>query len=69
MIISQLLGVKSDRVDGFILVHGFQVLQTAYPEARSLLDYDELDLKQCKKVVLVDSDMQKAHLGNGQGNR
>ncbi len=37
--------VKSDVVKGFILNHGFQVLQTAYPEAQSLLDYSALNLR------------------------
>ncbi|MEM1326996.1 MAG: NAD(P)/FAD-dependent oxidoreductase [Bacteroidota bacterium] len=37
--------VKTDQVDGFTLDHGFQVLLTAYPEARQLLDYDSLQLK------------------------
>ena len=37
--------IKSDYVDGFILDQGFQVLQTAYPEARQQLNYDQLDLK------------------------
>jgi len=37
--------IKTDRVDGFSLDHGFQVLQTAYPEARRTLDYDRLELK------------------------
>jgi phytoene dehydrogenase-like protein len=37
--------IKTDRVDGFLLDHGFQVLQTAYPEARRYLDYSRLDLK------------------------
>jgi len=37
--------LKTDRVDGFLLDHGFQVLQTAYPEARRLLDYRRLELK------------------------
>jgi len=37
--------IKTDRVDGFLLDHGFQVLQTAYPEARRNLDYDRLELK------------------------
>jgi hypothetical protein len=38
--------VKTDRVDGFLLDHGFQVLLTAYPEAKRFLDYKALDL--CK---------------------
>ncbi len=37
--------VKTDVVKGFILNHGFQVLQTAYPEAQRFLDYAALDLK------------------------
>jgi phytoene dehydrogenase-like protein len=37
--------LKTDVLDGFILNHGFQVLQTAYPEARRQLDYHRLDLK------------------------
>jgi phytoene dehydrogenase-like protein len=36
--------LRTDRVDGFLLDHGFQVLQTAYPEARRLLDYRRLEL-------------------------
>lgn len=36
--------VRSDRVDGFTLDRGFQVLFPAYPEARRVLDYDGLDL-------------------------
>jgi phytoene dehydrogenase-like protein len=37
--------VRTDRVDGFLLDRGFQVLLTAYPEARQVLDYPALDLK------------------------
>ena len=37
--------LKTDRIDGFLLDHGFQVLQTAYPEARRNLDYGRLELK------------------------
>jgi phytoene dehydrogenase-like protein len=36
--------VRTDRVDGFLLDRGFQVLLTAYPEARAALDYRELEL-------------------------
>jgi phytoene dehydrogenase-like protein len=36
--------VRSDRVEGFTLDRGFQVLLPAYPEARRVLDYDGLDL-------------------------
>ena len=37
--------IKTDQIDGFLLDHGFQVLQTAYPEARRNLDYNRLELK------------------------
>jgi phytoene dehydrogenase-like protein len=37
--------LKTDVLDGFLLNHGFQVFQTAYPEARRQLDYHRLDLK------------------------
>jgi phytoene dehydrogenase-like protein len=37
--------VRTDEVDGFLLDRGFQVLLTAYPEARLVLDYSRLDLK------------------------
>ncbi len=36
--------VRSDRVDGFTLDRGFQVLLPAYPEAKRVLDYDGLAL-------------------------
>src|SRR5258708_33722382 len=38
--------VRTDQVDGFLLDRGFQVLLTAYPEARAVLDYAALDLKK-----------------------
>jgi phytoene dehydrogenase-like protein len=37
--------LKTDVLDGFLLNHGFQVLQTAYPEACRQLDYHRLELK------------------------
>ncbi len=37
--------LRTDVVDGFRLDRGFQVLQTAYPEARACLDLDALDLR------------------------
>ena len=36
--------VRTDRVDDSLLDRGFQVLLTAYPEARDALDYRELEL-------------------------
>ena len=37
--------VRTDEVDGFLLDRGFQVLLTAYPEAKRFLDYEALDLR------------------------
>ncbi|MFC3559252.1 NAD(P)/FAD-dependent oxidoreductase [Pedobacter jamesrossensis] len=37
--------VRSDLKDGFILDRGFQILLTAYPEAKKLLDYKKLNLR------------------------
>ena len=45
--------VRTDRVDGFLLDRGFQVLQTWYPEARRLLDYDALDLRPFEPGALI----------------
>jgi phytoene dehydrogenase-like protein len=38
--------VRTDVIDGFTLDHGFQVLLTAYPACRELLDYDALRLRR-----------------------
>ncbi|MDA8062216.1 MAG: FAD-dependent oxidoreductase, partial [Actinomycetota bacterium] len=45
--------VRSDRVDGFVLDRGFQVLLTAYPEARRMLDYGSLRLCRFEPGALV----------------
>jgi len=45
--------VKTDVIDGFRLDHGFQVLLTAYPEAREWLDYSQLDLKSFAPGALL----------------
>lgn len=37
--------LKTDEVDGFLLDHGFQVLNSAYPEAKKYLDFQALKLK------------------------
>ena len=56
--------IKSDHVDGFILDHGFQVLQTAYPETRSQLDYDALDLKPFSPGVAVRTNGQLFYISD-----
>ncbi len=45
--------VRTDRLDGFLLDRGFQVLQTAYPEARRVLDYQALNLRPFSPGALV----------------
>ena len=37
--------LKTDQLDGFLLDRGFQVLLTAYPEAKHFLNYKALDLQ------------------------
>jgi len=48
--------LKTDRLDGFILNHGFQVLQTAYSEARRVLDYSRLALKPFAPGAIIRID-------------
>ncbi|WP_158729121.1 MULTISPECIES: NAD(P)/FAD-dependent oxidoreductase [unclassified Flavobacterium] len=38
--------IKTDSEDGFLFDRGFQVLLTAYPETKALLDYKALNLKK-----------------------
>ena len=45
--------VRSDVVDGFTLDHGFQVLLTAYPACRELLDYNALRLRPFDPGALI----------------
>ena len=45
--------VRTDEVDGFRLDRGFQVLPTAYPEARAILDFDRLDLRTFERGALI----------------
>lgn len=45
--------VRTDRVDGLLLDRGFQVLNTAYPEARRALDLDALDLQTFDRALNI----------------
>lgn len=45
--------VATDVIDGYRLDRGFQVLLSAYPEAKRLLDYDALDLRPFYPGALV----------------
>jgi protoporphyrinogen oxidase len=50
--------VRTDHIDGFALDRGFQVLLTAYPDARQLFDYEALELGNFYPGALV-------HLADG----
>lgn len=56
--------VRTDSVDGFRLDRGFQVLLTAYPEAKALLDYDALDLHSFDAGALVRKGEQFQHVSD-----
>ena len=52
--------VRTDVVDGFVLDRGFQVLLTAYPEAKSILDYKALDLRPFAPGALIQIGAKRA---------
>lgn len=57
--------IKTDVIDGFRLDYGFQVLLTAYPEAKQALDYNALDLKSfLPGAELLYADGSKGMLGD-----
>jgi len=45
--------VKTDKVGGYLLDHGFQVLLTQYPEAQYYLDYEKLKLRKFTPGALI----------------
>ncbi len=56
--------VRTDRVDGFTLDRGFQVLNTGYPELRRTVDLDALDLRSFDPAVGLFLDGRRHTLGN-----
>ena len=48
--------VRTFEREGFLLDRGFQVLQTSYPEAQRMLDFDALDLRAFDPGALVWTD-------------
>ncbi|MBO0935723.1 FAD-dependent oxidoreductase [Fibrella sp. HMF5335] len=48
--------VRTDVVNGFRLDRGFQILLTAYPEARQLLNYSALDLQLFRSGARIHHD-------------
>jgi phytoene dehydrogenase-like protein len=45
--------IKTDHHQGFLLDRGFQVLLTAYPETREMLDYEALELRAFLPGALI----------------
>lgn len=45
--------VSTENYEGFLLDRGFQILLTAYPECRKLLDYDALKLREFVQGSLI----------------
>jgi protoporphyrinogen oxidase len=45
--------IRTDQVEGFLLDRGFQVFLTSYPEARRVLQYDQLELRDFQQGAMV----------------
>jgi phytoene dehydrogenase-like protein len=56
--------VRTDKVDGFLLDRGFQVLLTTYPEAKHFLDYNALDLKKFSAGAIVLNEKGITEIGD-----
>lgn len=60
--------VRTDRITGYQLDRGFQVLLTAYPECRRQLDYDALELGEFRSGALIRYDGKFHKLGDPMRN-
>lgn len=56
--------VRTDVIDGLTLDHGFQVLLTAYPACKQLLDYDQLRLRAFEPGALIRHGGKFTRLGD-----
>lgn len=56
--------VKTDRINGFQLDRGFQVFLTSYPEAKKVLDYEELRLQAFRSGAIVRQNNKSFQLVN-----
>jgi len=56
--------VRTDSVSGFLLDRGFQVLNTAYPRVRALLDLDALNLWPFERAMALYTDGRLVRLGD-----
>lgn len=48
--------VRTDKVDSFLLDRGFQILLTNYPEAKKILNYNNLDLKYFGSGAMIKAE-------------
>ena len=60
--------IKTDKINGYQLDRGFQVLLTAYPAAQKYLDYDDLDLQFFLPGATIFKDNLKKTLGDPSRN-
>ena len=56
--------VRTDAHEGFLLDHGFQVLNDAYPEVRRALDVDALQLRRFDDAITVRAGGELHHVVN-----
>jgi phytoene dehydrogenase-like protein len=56
--------VRTDSVGGFLLDRGFQVLNTAYPLVRALLDLEALNLWPFQRALALYTDGRLVRLGD-----
>jgi phytoene dehydrogenase-like protein len=56
--------VRTDSVGGFLLDRGFQVLNTAYPQVKALLDLDALNLWPFQRALALYTDGRLVRLGD-----
>lgn len=56
--------VKTDKQDGFLLDHGFQVLLSAYSEAWHYLDYSSLNLRSFANGAIIFNSGRRFKIGD-----
>jgi Flavin containing amine oxidoreductase len=56
--------IRTDRVDGFLVDRGFQVLNTGYPAVRRILDLDALDLQEFSRAALLHVEGRRVRIGD-----
>ena len=56
--------VRTDEIDGYLLDRGFQVLLTAYPEAKRFLDYKSLNLRSFLPGAMILNEKGCSEIGD-----